>query len=934
MLVLSVPQFFFATWVMVVSLQMHGYRSCIEKERIGLLALKAYINTTILPYDWSNDTNSNCCRWERVKCDLTSGRVTGLFLNHTYIDSSIQLNLSLFYPFEELQTLNLNNFLFGFTGLFDDIHGYESLGKLRKLEILDFGDNILKNSVLLFLNAASSLKTLILQGNSLEGTFPTNKLKDLKNLELLDLSRNMFIGPLPGLSYFHKLRALDLSNNEFSGSLENQGLCQLEDLQELDMSGNNLTGLFPDCFGNLTQLKVLDISSNEFNGTFPSITSSLNSLEYLSLLDNEFEGPFSFDLIANLSNLKVFKLSSRSSLLQIKTKISWQPKFQLNLIELQYCNLEMIPSFLQHQKDLRLINLSNNKLTGEFPSWLLEKNPKLEVLLLQNNSFTMLPFPRLLDHGLRVLDVSTNELGGELLNNIGKLLPNIRHLNLSYNGFQGNLPSSFGEMKKIFFLDLSHNNFSGTLPRNFLIGSSSLKILKLSYNRFSGQIFSKPTNLVSLFVLIADNNLFTEIADGLLHSKLLEVLDLSRNSLQGVIPSWLGGFDFFYLLISHNLLEGTLPSTLLNISSMNILDLSGNKFSGNLPPYFGGATLLFLNDNEFTGTIPSTLTSNLFVLDLRNNKLSGTIPSFVNNQFVLSLLLRGNRLTGHIPEDLCGLSSIKMLDLANNILNGSIPSCLSHASFGKNLNYEYDGDFSSYEPGNDEMLKTYSGSLTLPLEFSPDYSGHSKFIFEFASKSRYDSYSERSSNFMSGLDLSNNELSGEIPKELGDLQRMRALNLSHNSLSGLIPESFSNLTDIESIDLSFNVLHGAIPQDLFKLDYMVVFNVSYNNLSGSIPTQGKFSTLDETNFIGNPHLCGSAINKSCEDNNTTTVVRGSDSQSGDDETSIDMVTFHWSLAATYGVTWITFILFLCFDSPWRRAWFRLVDAFINFFKCV
>ncbi|KAL9860406.1 Receptor-like protein 9b [Arabidopsis thaliana] len=917
--------------MMVSSLDAHGHRSCIESERKGLLELKAYLNISEYPYDWPNDTNnSDCCKWERVKCDLTSGHVIGLLLTDTYYPPPL-LNLSLFYPFGELQTLNLSNFWC--QGWFDHIHGYKSFERLKNLEILDISENGVNNTVLPFINTASSLKTLILHGNNMEGTFPMKELINLRNLELLDLSKNQFVGPVPDLANFHNLQGLDMSDNKFSGS--NKGLCQLKNLRELDLSQNKFTGQFPQCFDSLTQLQVLDISSNNFNGTVPSLIRNLDSVEYLALSDNEFKGFFSLELIANLSKLKVFKLSSRSNLLRLKKLSSLQPKFQLSVIELQNCNLENVPSFIQHQKDLHVINLSNNKLTGVFPYWLLEKYPNLRVLLLQNNSLTMLELPRLLNHTLQILDLSANNFDQRLPENIGKVLPNIRHLNLSNNGFQWILPSSFGEMKDIKFLDLSHNNFSGSLPMKFLIGCSSLHTLKLSYNKFFGQIFPKQTNFGSLVVLIANNNLFTGIADGLRNVQSLGVLDLSNNYLQGVIPSWFGGFFFAYLFLSNNLLEGTLPSTLFSKPTFKILDLSGNKFSGNLPSHFTGMdmSLLYLNDNEFSGTIPSTLIKDVLVLDLRNNKLSGTIPHFVKNEFILSLLLRGNTLTGHIPTDLCGLRSIRILDLANNRLKGSIPTCLNNVSFGRRLNYEVNGDKLPFEINDDEEFAVYSRLLVLPRQYSPDYTGVLMFNVEFASKSRYDSYTQESFNFMFGLDLSSNELSGDIPKELGDLQRIRALNLSHNSLSGLIPQSFSNLTDIESIDLSFNLLRGPIPQDLSKLDYMVVFNVSYNNLSGSIPSHGKFSTLDETNFIGNLLLCGSAINRSCDDNSTTEFLE-SDDQSGDEETTIDMEIFYWSLAATYGVTWITFIVFLCFDSPWRRVWFHFVDAFISLFKCV
>ncbi|XP_020890783.1 LOW QUALITY PROTEIN: probable inactive leucine-rich repeat receptor kinase XIAO [Arabidopsis lyrata subsp. lyrata] len=920
--------------MMVSLLDAHGHRSCIESERKGLLELKAYLNISEYPYDWPNDTNSDCCKWERVKCDLTSGRVIGLFLIDTYYPPPL-LNLSFFYPFGELQTLNLSNFWC--QGWFDHIHGYKSFERLKNLKILDLSENgikILSNTVLRFLNSASSLKTLILHGNNMEGTFPMKELKNLRNLELLDLSKNEFVGPVPDLVNFHNLQGLDLSDNKFSGSLDNKGLCLLKNLRELDLSQNKFTGQFPQCFDSLTQLQVLDISSNNFNGTVPSLIRNLDSIEYLALSDNEFEGFFSFELIANLLKLKVFKLSSRSNLLHLKKLTSLQPKFQLSVIELQNCNLENVPSFIQHQKDLRAINLSNNKLTVAFPFWLLEKYPNLRVLLLQNNSLTILELPRLLNHSLQILDLSANSFDQRLPENIGKVLPYLKHLNLSNNGFQWILPSSFGEMKDIKFLDLSHNNFSGSLPMEFLIGCCySLHTLKLSYNKFFGQIFPKPTNFGSLVVLIANNNLFTGIADGLLNSKSLGVLDLSNNYLQGVIPSWFGGFFFAYLFLSNNLLEGTLPSTLFNIPTFKILDLSGNKFSGNLPSQFNGMnmSLLYLNDNEFSGTIPSTLIKDVLVLDLRNNKLSGTIPHFVKNEFILSLLLRGNTLTGYIPTDLCGLRSIRILDLANNKLKGTIPSCLDNVSFGRRLDYEVNGDKLPFEINDDEELAVYSRLLVLPREYhSSDYTGILMFNVEFASKSRYDSYTQESFTFMFGLDLSSNELGGDIPKELGDLQKIRALNLSHNSLSGLIPGSFSNLTDIESIDLSINALRGPIPQDLSKLDYMVVFNVSYNNLSGSIPSQGKFSTLDETNYIGNTLLCGSDINRSCDDNSTTGFF-GSDAQSEDEETTIDMDIFYWSLAATYGVKWITFIVFLCFDSPWRQEWLRLVEAFINFF---
>ncbi|MFS7950726.1 putative non-specific serine/threonine protein kinase [Helianthus anomalus] len=79
---------------------------------------------------------------------------------------------------------------------------------------------------------------------------------------------------------------------------------------------------------------------------------------------------------------------------------------------------------------------------------------------------------------------------------------------------------------------------------------------------------------------------------------------------------------------------------------------------------------------------------------------------------------------------------------------------------------------------------------------------------------------------MSGLDLSYNKLSGDIPQELGLLSKIHVLNLSHNQLTGSIPVNFSNLASIESLDLSFNNL-GHVWLRLFNVErYMVIFSNS------------------------------------------------------------------------------------------------------------
>lgn len=114
-------------WMILLLGQLHGYKSCIEKERKALLELKnsmisrrvISVFDSVLP-SWNNDTESDCCRWKGIKCNHTSGRVIGLFFEDMYFIESPLLNLSLLHPFEELRSLNLS---LGYNGFFDDIEG-------------------------------------------------------------------------------------------------------------------------------------------------------------------------------------------------------------------------------------------------------------------------------------------------------------------------------------------------------------------------------------------------------------------------------------------------------------------------------------------------------------------------------------------------------------------------------------------------------------------------------------------------------------------------------------------------------------------------------------------------------------------------------------------------------------------------------------------
>jgi len=122
-------------WVMLLLGQLHGCTSCIEKEREALLEIKKYLMSRsresgldyVLP-TWTNDTKSDCCQWDGIKCNRTSGRVIELSVGDMYFKESSPLNLSLLHPFEEVRSLNLSTEGYNeFNGFFDDVEGIPHL---------------------------------------------------------------------------------------------------------------------------------------------------------------------------------------------------------------------------------------------------------------------------------------------------------------------------------------------------------------------------------------------------------------------------------------------------------------------------------------------------------------------------------------------------------------------------------------------------------------------------------------------------------------------------------------------------------------------------------------------------------------------------------------------------------------------------------------
>ncbi|KAF3455620.1 hypothetical protein FNV43_RR00256 [Rhamnella rubrinervis] len=87
------------------------------------------------------------------------------------------------------------------------------------------------------------------------------------------------------------------------------------------------------------------------------------------------------------------------------------------------------------------------------------------------------------------------------------------------------------------------------------------------------------------------------------------------------------------------------------------------------------------------------------------------------------------------------------------------------------------------------------------------------------------------------LDLYDNYLSGSIPSSIGNLRSLTALSLFYNNLIGSIPLEMNNLTDLETLQFSANFLSGRLPPELGKAAQLHKLDLSSNLLVGNISNE-------------------------------------------------------------------------------------------------
>ncbi|KAL6996154.1 hypothetical protein U1Q18_006292 [Sarracenia purpurea var. burkii] len=341
-----------------------------------------------------------------------------------------------------------------------------SIWKIQSLENLLVYNNNLSGELPAEITELTSLRNISLYNNQFSGVIPRSLGMNC-SLTQVDFTNNLFIGEIPpNLCFKRQLRKLILGLNHLEGSIASDiGSCST--LTRLILKQNNLAGVLPEFVKN-QNLLFMDLSNNGLTGAIPSSFSNLTNITFINLAMNRLTGLVPPEL-GKLIDLQALNVSHNHLEGSLPSQLSNCTK--LLELDVGYNLLNgSIPSSLRSLTELSTLGLGGNHFTGGAPPFLFEftvlSNIQLGGNLLGGDIPSSIRASGAVQN-LKVLNLSNNGLTGQVPTKFGNLVM-LEQLDLSFNNLTGTL-ADIGELPSLIEVNVSHNYFTGPIPETLMM---------------------------------------------------------------------------------------------------------------------------------------------------------------------------------------------------------------------------------------------------------------------------------------------------------------------------------------------------------------------------------------------------------------------------------------------------------------------------------
>lgn len=213
---------------------------------------------------------------------------------------------------------------------------------------------------------------------------------------------------------------------------------------------------------------------------------------------------------------------------------------------------------------------------------------------------------------------------------------------------------------------------------------------------------------------------------------------------------------------------------------------------------------------------------------------------------VTELSLQSNNLNGTIPPEIQLLTELVKIELDRSLIYGQLPNKITGIST----------EFWNLIKLEEVNISNTELEGTIPFQIGQLIS-------------------------LKSLLLYNNNLTGNIPPEIGNLTKLEILGLGSNNFTGNIPSQLGQSNSLKSLVLSYNTLEGNIPSSLSQISSLELLILDNNELTGTIPAElGQLTNLYRLDLDSNS-LEGNLPNELAQLNNIETLNLAYNNLSGE-----------------------------------------------------